>query len=223
MFSSSNSIEPVEIREVRPTTSADTPVREETRAEEKRRHRLTAPPAQQPDTVARRHNLYTADRRFPAARVYYSDYQQKQEVMRAKPRVITTKSDDRQTVGAMLDLAQSRGWQTVKLRGTDEFRREAWVQAQVRGMKADGYTAGNTDLQEVERRKAAAAPVAAQAAPAPRAAPKKAKAPEEGPTRREQEKAVWNVKEARGKQAREQDAPKPATEKAARKPAVAAA
>jgi hypothetical protein len=223
MLSNSNSIEPVEVREVRPTASADTPIREETRAEEKRRHRLTAPAAQQPDTVAQRHNLYTADRRFPAARVYYSDYQQKQEVMRAKAKVITTKSDDRQTVGAMLDLAQSRGWQTVKLRGTDEFRREAWVQAQVRGMKADGYTARNTDLQEVERRKAAAAPVAERAAPAaPQRTVKAKEANGGGSTRREQEKAVWNVVEAQGKAAREQDAPKP-TEKAAQKPAAVAA
>ena len=58
---------------------------------------------------------------------------------------------------------------------TDEFKREAWVQAQVRGMKADGYSARNTDLQEVERRKAAVAPVAEKAAPAPRATPGAAK------------------------------------------------
>jgi hypothetical protein len=227
-MASDNSIEPVEIREARPTPSAGTPIREETRAEERQRRRLTAAPAQT-DSVAQRHNLYTADRRFPAARVYYSDYQQKSEVMRAKARLITTKLDDRQTVSAMLDLAQSRGWQTVKLRGTDEFRREAWVQAQVRGMKADGYTAKNTDLQEVERRKAAAAPIAAKAAPvaakqapAARAAPVKA-TDQGGPTQREQEKAVWNAVEARGKQAREQDAPKSAAEKAAQKPPAAAA
>ena len=165
-----NSIEPVEIREARPATSDDVPIRAETRAEERQRSRRTATLAQT-DSVAQRHNLYTADRRFPAARVYYSDYQQKQEVMRAKPSVITTRFDDRQTVAAMLDLAQSRGWQTVRLRGTDDFKREAWVQAQVRGMKADAYTARNTDLQEVERRKAAAAPVAEKAAPAARAVP----------------------------------------------------
>lgn len=221
MLSSSNSIEPVEIREARPTTSANTPIREETRAEQRQRNRLSAPPAQS-DAVAQRHNLYTADRRFPAARVYYSDYQQKQEVMRAKAKMITTRSDDRQTVGAMLDLAQSRGWQTVKLRGTDEFRREAWVQAQVRGMKADGYAARNTDLQEVERRKAAAAPVAEKAAPAAQQRAVKAKEASGGTTRREQEKAVWNVVETQGKAAREQDAPKP-TEKAAQKPAAVAA
>nr|WP_294516043.1 LPD7 domain-containing protein [uncultured Rhodopila sp.] len=220
-----NSIAPVEIREARPAASDEVPIREETRAEERQRNRRTAAPAQT-DSVAQRHNLYTADRRFPAARVYYSDYQQKQEVMRAKPGAITTRFDDRQTVAAMLDLAQSRGWQTIRLRGNDEFRREAWVQAQVRGMKADGYSARNTDLQEVERRKAAAAPVAEKAAPAARAAPgaTKAKAAGEGagPTRREKEKAVWNAVETRGKEAREQEAPKP-TETASEKPAVAAA
>jgi hypothetical protein len=219
-----NSIEPVEIREPRPAASEGVPIRAETRAEERRRSRHTAAPAQT-DSVAQRHNLYTADRRFPAARVYYSDYQQKQEVMRAKPGVITTKSDDRQTVAAMLDLAQSRGWQTVRLRGTDAFKREAWVQAQVRGMKADGHTVRNTDLQEVERRKAAAAPVAGKAAPVVRAAPGATKVKPAGdgaPTRRQKEKAVWNAVETRGKEAREQDAPKP-VEKASEKPATAVA
>jgi hypothetical protein len=153
---SSNSIEPVETRKKatvrqRPAVDDDMPIREATRAEEKR-----ARPAEkdaQTDAVAQRHNLYTTDRRFPtAARVYYSDYQQKQEVMRAKTNTITTRLNDRQTVGAMLDLAQERGWQSVKLRGTEDFRREAWVQAEVRGMKTEGYKATNTDLQELARR-----------------------------------------------------------------------
>ena len=97
--------------------------------------------------------------------MYFSDYQQKQEIMRADPKRITSKLDDKQTVSAMLDLAQSRGWDTVRLKGTKDFQREAWVQSQVRGMKPEGYKPTATDQQEAARRTAAAAPV--QAAPAP--------------------------------------------------------
>jgi len=112
-----------------------------------------------PDAVAQQHGLYTAEK--DSTRRYYADYQQKQEVMRAAPKSISTKLDDKQTVSAMLDLAQSRGWDTVRLKGTADFQREAWVQAQVRGMKAEGYKPTATDQQEAARRKAAVAPVQA--------------------------------------------------------------
>ncbi len=132
-----------------------------------------------PDAVAQQHGLYTAEK--GSTRRYYADYQQKQEVMRAAPKSISTKLDDKQTVSAMLDLAQSRGWDTVRLKGTADFQREAWVQTQVRGMKAEGYKPTATDQQEAARRKAAVAPVqappvkaAASTAPAGAAASKDA-------------------------------------------------
>lgn len=116
----------------------------------------------QPDKVAQQHGLYTTEKR--GTRRYYSDYQQKQEVMRADPKRISTKLDDKQTVSAMLDLAQSRGWDTVRLKGTKDFQAEAWVQSQVRGIAAEGYKPSATDQQEAARRTAAVAPV--QASPA---------------------------------------------------------
>lgn len=133
--------------------TAEEPVQAERRGLFQRRPAQAA----EPDAVAKLHGLYTADKR--STRVYYADYQQKSEVMRANAARITTKLDDRQTVGAMLDLAQSRGWETVKLRGTEDFRREVWVQAQVRGMATEGYKPKATDLQEAERRKVATGPV----------------------------------------------------------------
>jgi hypothetical protein len=163
-----NSIEPIDTKR----SIDDIPLRNARVAEEEGAAPDIRRPAKQADplvdVVADKHNLYTTDKKFPTtARVYYSDYQQKQEVMRAKPNEITTKLDDRQTIGAMLDLAQARGWQSVKLRGTDEFEREAWVQAQARGMKTEGYTPTNTDKQEVERRWATALQREERAAAAP--------------------------------------------------------
>jgi len=117
------------------------------------RRRPTEP--QKPDPVAQQHGLYTTEKR--GTRRYYSDYQQKQEVMRADPKRISTKLDDKQTVSAMLDLAQSRGWDTVRLKGTKDFQREAWVQSQVRGIAAEGYKPSATDQQEAARRTAAVA------------------------------------------------------------------
>lgn len=195
LFGNENSIEPGSDGVARKARSEQPVIREATGAElagaTQRRDRATAaeaktPPVvevraapqrasrkvEEPDAVARRHNLYTADRR--STRVYYNDYQQKSEVMRASPAKITTKLDDRQTVTAMLDLAQARGWDTVKLRGTDAFKREVWVQAQERGIATEGYKPKATDVQEATRRQTAAAPVQnkaeARAAEAPKPA-----------------------------------------------------
>lgn len=84
--------------------------------------------------------------------------------MRAHDNRITTKFDDQKTVSAILDLAESRGWQRVKLTGSNEFKREAWVQAQERGIETVGYKPKQTDIQEAARRKEAAQPTERQEA-----------------------------------------------------------
>jgi hypothetical protein len=52
-------------------------------------------------------------------------------------------------VRGMLDLAESKGWTTVHLNGTDEFRREAWLQASQRGLKPSGYEPTTQDQQRL--------------------------------------------------------------------------
>lgn len=166
------------------------------------------------DGVAKQHGFYTAQKLGTTR--YYTDYQQKSEVMRANSSKITTKLNDRQTVGAMLDLAQSRGWNSVKLRGTEDFKREAWVQAQVRGLETEGYRPKATDLQEADRRKVAAAPVEtpakqataakqqARSAPVsstPDAQPRQAPRVVDKPAAQ----AVWGDVEKKGQRARKVD------------------
>lgn len=236
-FETSNTMEPaapVRLAAARKPDPAERPIREATPAEV--RAMRSKPGLQQDttDTIVRRHNFYVAERRD--TRIYYTDYQQKSEVMRAAPQRITTRLDDRQTVSAMLDVAQSRGWQSIKLRGTDDFRREAWVQAQVRGIKAEGYKPKETDVQEAARRQAAAKPVekpaAAPAAKASTAQPTKARTVKPAqvsaakpvpvetskPPAPEQKAAVWGAVETAGKQAREQDAQAPAQSQTAKPP-----
>lgn len=128
-------------------------------APEARRGFFSRRPVEAPklDAVAQRHGLYIAEKR--GTRTYYADYQQKREVMRADGNRISTKLDDKQAVTAVLDLAEARGWNRVRVRGTEDFKRETWVQAQVRGIAAEGYKPTATDQQEVERRKSALGPI----------------------------------------------------------------
>ena len=245
-FDNGNSIEPV--APARPAAArkpdpAESPIREATPAEMRALRSRPAPHEIETDAVAHRHNLYMAERW--STRIYYTDYQQKSEVMRAAPQRITTRLDDRQTVSAMLDLAQARGWQSVKLRGIDSFKREAWVQAQVRGMQTEGYQPKATDMQEAQRRTVAATPIAqpakapAEATAASTVSPPAAKATNSKPvksatastaqpvpvdankTPQERQAAVWGAVEAAGHQARQDDAAAASPDqKTAQKPAT---
>lgn len=251
LFGSENSMEhggaQVDSRKAR---AGDSPVREMTGAElaaamQRSSRKAAEPPVAETtikrqnhpstDDVARKHNLYTLDKR--ETRVYFADHQQKQEIMRSTPDKVSTKREDKHTVSAMLDIAKARGWETVTLKGSENYKREAWVQASMAGIKVDGYKHDATDQQELRRRQTAAAGVqgagqraaigvaATPSAKAPDAAPvAKAKAQEgvaevkapaakAGPDKvpgqpYEAKPSVWNSLEVAGK---EQRAAEPAT------------
>ncbi len=88
------------------------------------------------------------------ARKYYDDFKMKSLAITAAPLSIRTNRDDGQTVGAMIDLARARGWETIRLTGSNDFKRETWVQAQIKGVQTTGYTPQDTDKQEVSKRRA---------------------------------------------------------------------
>jgi hypothetical protein len=110
-------------------------------------------------------------------RYYYADERKTQLVITATHDALKTKRQDAKTVSALLSLAEARGWKTVRARGSKEFRREAWIQAHVKGNVAvTGYWETSADWREVARRRSqaqeskpaesiSAAPNAAEAAP----------------------------------------------------------
>lgn len=59
---------------------------------------------------------------------------------------ITTARDNTKSVSDMLDVAESKGWTDIKLRGSKDFRRAAWLEAQARGLGTKGYTPDERDL-----------------------------------------------------------------------------
>lgn len=65
-----------------------------------------------------------------------------------------TSKSDKDTVNAMLDMAQSKGWESIKLKGSAEFKREAWMEAQMRGIKTKGYEPSEKDKLELQARQA---------------------------------------------------------------------
>ncbi len=87
-------------------------------------------------------------------RQYFEDYQRKNLTMRATDTSVSSKRQDLNTVRAMLEIAEARGWHSVEIKGTAEFRREAWIEATARGLEGRGFTPSDADRQEADRRQA---------------------------------------------------------------------
>jgi len=66
---------------------------------------------------------------------------------------LVTKHDDPSVIQGMVLRAKAKGWTTVRVNGTPEFKTEAWVQATIAGLDVEGYTPRGIDLARAEDRK----------------------------------------------------------------------
>ena len=57
-----------------------------------------------------------------------------------KGNKLETRSNSEQIAESMVRIAEARGWDEIKVSGSDAFRREAWLEAAARGMHVNGYT-----------------------------------------------------------------------------------
>ena len=87
-------------------------------------------------------------------RFYYDDYKRNALAIRTDEKVVSSKRDDLNTIRAMLDITQARGWPAVMIRGTQDFKREAWIEATARGIEGKGFNPSDLDRQEADRRRA---------------------------------------------------------------------
>lgn len=111
--------------------------------------RKPIPAKNEPATIAANYYVEEAADR----RTYYQDYQRKAVAFTATETRVTSAREDLRTVRDMVEVAQARGWRSVQLRGTETFRREAWIEAAAAGLDAAGYKASDPDRQEADRRK----------------------------------------------------------------------
>lgn len=111
--------------------------------------KTSAPPYRsEPESIAKAY--YVEER--GGERRYFDDYQRKALAMRATDTSISSKREDLNTVRAMLEIAEARGWHSVEIRGSADFKREAWIEANARGLEGRGYTPSDLDRQEADRR-----------------------------------------------------------------------
>lgn len=64
---------------------------------------------------------------------------------------LSTDVDNPSVARSMVDVAEARGWKALRITGTEDFRRQVWLEATVRGVKALGYEPSPAELQLVEK------------------------------------------------------------------------
>lgn len=64
---------------------------------------------------------------------------------------LSTPVEDRKVIAHMVDVASAKNWGTLELRGTDNFKQMAWIEAQARGMETKGYKPNERDLEELAK------------------------------------------------------------------------
>lgn len=71
---------------------------------------------------------------------------------------LATEHNDPVVIDGMLKVAETKGWSTINLKGSEDFKREAWIQASARGFEVTGYKPTEIDkvrMQEERDRRAA--------------------------------------------------------------------
>ena len=67
-----------------------------------------------------------------------------------KGKSIATAKTDTQTINDMLEVAKAKGWDSIKLNGTKEFKQMMYVAAESQGIRTKGYAPTPADLALVE-------------------------------------------------------------------------
>lgn len=67
-----------------------------------------------------------------------------------KGKRLSTDHNDPEVARSMVELAEAKGWNSIKLKGTDEFKREVWLQASLKGMEVQGFQPRDVDLAKLE-------------------------------------------------------------------------
>jgi hypothetical protein len=69
-----------------------------------------------------------------------------------KGNKLETKSNSENIAESMVRIAAARGWDEIKVSGSESFSREVWLEASSRGMQVKGYTPTEQDKAELAKR-----------------------------------------------------------------------
>lgn len=131
-----------------PSSGQDAPPSDQTAPDKNSRSAARADPdATEQRRVERLRMLQEGvEKRYHVAGERYHFRDAKRDVaFEAGDKRMTTQLEDPAVVASMIDLAEARGWTELKLSGSRDFKREAWLQASLRGMQVSGYAPDKLD------------------------------------------------------------------------------
>jgi hypothetical protein len=102
-----------------------------------------------PEALKRR---YYTDDRGGAGLGFYVDATVTAPAFRDRGRTLESARADPNAIRDMALVAKHREWSIIVVRGSAEFRREAWLAGRAVGLEVRGYRPTERDVQELERR-----------------------------------------------------------------------
>lgn len=61
-------------------------------------------------------------------------------------KTLKTTIDDKHIAASMVEVAQTKKWETIKVKGSEEFKRNVWLEASMKDMKVKGYEPRDIDI-----------------------------------------------------------------------------
>lgn len=80
---------------------------------------------------------------------FYDKTDPKTVAFEDRTTALATSKNDEKTVKAMLDLAQSKNWKAIQIKGDPEFKKQMWVEASIRGIETKGFKPTEADRAEL--------------------------------------------------------------------------
>ncbi len=106
-----------------------------------------------PESIKNNYTAIVRNRLFKDETINFYERDDKNNTVIAfedrKDSINTSRSDEK-TIKAMLDIAVSKNWASVSLKGTEEFKQKAWLEASIRGIETKGYVPSEKDLAELK-------------------------------------------------------------------------
>lgn len=90
--------------------------------------------------------------RVAGAKFYFKDKPGEVALKDKGERMVSATNDDR-VAKAMATMAEAKGWKTIKVSGHPDFKREVWMEANLRGIEARGYKPSEQDLKDLEAKR----------------------------------------------------------------------
>ena len=64
---------------------------------------------------------------------------------------LTTPSENTEVIKSLIVIAEARGWESISVKGTERFRKEAWFQAKLVGLQVRGYVPSEVEQSRLVR------------------------------------------------------------------------